>query len=46
MKFGDGTYLNTNPHYYLTMEVCMDELIKLRASSLDQDTGTFGLHVR
>lgn len=22
---------NTNPHYYLTMEVCMDELIKLRA---------------
>lgn len=22
---------NTNPHYYLTMEVCMDELIALRA---------------
>ena len=22
---------NTNPHYYLTMEVCMDDLIAMRA---------------
>ena len=24
---------NTNPHYYLTMEVCMDDLIAMRAQA-------------